>query len=719
MQTEGVDQLVQTVRIWLRHRCRREHFCMKFTKLFGLGVALASLVTLSSAKASTWFALGPYGGDARSFALDPSNSKHLYLGTADGWVYESKTGGDSWERLTRLGKRDDMVVDHIIVDPLDAKHLIAGAWVLDRADGGIFESNDSGQTWYEQAEMRGQSVRSLTISASDPHMLVAGTLKGVFRSSDSGVHWAMISPEGSAEIHEIESVAVDPKDPKIIYAGTWHLPWKTEDGGQHWFSIKNGIIEDSDVFSIIVDPKNPQVVYASACSGIYKSTDAGMKFTGGVTINKTQGLPATARRTRKLLQDPMNMQVVYAGTTEGLYRSSNGGASWTRLTNPEVIVNDVFVDPKNEKHVLIATDRGGVLESQNGGSTFEAANAGFSARQVSAYTQDPAHPGTVYVGVVNDKTAGGVFMSDDGGLKWQQQSAGLGGRDVFSLHALPTGEVLAGTNHGIYKLANGVWTDSGVLAIPASSVPVKDATPIIVKHTAAESKRTAHSPRRAAAKVAPKPPEQRLDEVVFNITGTPEKLYAGSAQGVLISTDGGKAWAPAAGLQMPETRYVATSKSVVAAASLKRMEVSDDAGQTWNPVTLPGELTQVSSIAADDLGNLWVGGREGVYYSTDKGANWKTLRNLYVTEVSSVFYDAPNRRILVTAKNATTVFAAHLPDYAVSHWDTGWNLRFARPVGDHLLAATLYDGMIVQPKMVTSQSEPASEALGSGMSSMR
>jgi hypothetical protein len=38
----------------------------------------------------------------------------------------------------------------------------------------------------------------------------------------------------------------------------------------------------------------------------------------------------------------------------------------------------------------------------------------------------------------------------------------------------------------------------------------------------------------------------------------------------------------------------------------------------------------------------------------------------------------------------------------VSSWDTKWNLRFARPVGDHLVAATLFDGIVVQPRMVDS-----------------
>jgi len=35
-------------------------------------------------------------------------------------------------------------------------------------------------------------------------------------------------------------------------------------------------------------------------------------------------------------------------------------------------------------------------------------------------------------------------------------------------------------------------------------------------------------------------------------------------------------------------------------------------------------------------------------------------------------------------------------------WDTGWKLRFVRPVGDYLEAATMFDGIVVQPRMVDS-----------------
>jgi hypothetical protein len=48
-----------------------------------------------------------------------------------------------------------------------------------------------------------------------------------------------------------------------------------------------------------------------------------------------------------------------------------------------------------------------------------------------------------------------------------------------------------------------------------------------------------------------------------------------------------------------------------------------------------------------------------------------------------------------------------VPTMQVTSWDTGWNLRFVRPVGNYLVAGTLFDGIVVQPRMVESP-EPGS-----------
>ena len=632
-----------------------------------------------SMHAVTWFPLGPYGGDARSFAADPLDSKHLYLGTANGWIYESHNGGQTWMRLTQLARRNDLVIDHILPDARNPLRLVVGAWIADHPDGGIYISEDGGKSWTEDAQMHGQSVLSLTRSSSDPNMMVAGTLQGVFRSGDDGDHWKQISPVGSTEIHEIESLAIDPQNPQVIYAGTWHLPWKTMDGGVHWVNIKKGIIEDSDVFSIVVDPAQPQIVYASACSGIYKSTNAAEEF------KKVQGIPSTARRTRKLQQDPEHLQTVYAGTTEGLYRTLDGGHVWDRLTSPDIIVNDVYVDPHDSGHVLLATDRGGVLRSEDFAASFHESNTGFSARQVMAYATDPNHPAIVYAGVVNDKNAGGVFQSLDGGVNWRQQSAGLGGRDVYSLAATPAGTMLAGTTHGIFRLQDGLWTDSGA--------PLKDGAKV------RRSSREAGGPT--------------LDAVVYALVPDDTfATYAGTSNGLLRSKDDGLGWSPVPSLDMGEVRFFALQKDVLLAAGLKRMELSEDGGAKWSMIGVPSQLSQIAAVAVDGQKNLWVGGREGVFYSSNRGASWARVHDLETPQVDGMYFDRAGDRILLTTSVSTMIFSVQLPDNKVSYWDTGWKLRFARPVGDHLLGATLYDGIVVQPKMVNSGFSPTHASAG-------
>ncbi|HEX9200503.1 MAG TPA: hypothetical protein VF865_13145 [Acidobacteriaceae bacterium] len=649
--------------------------------------------------AVSWFPFGPDGGSARALEADPHDHLHLYLGAANGWIYQSRDGGRKWDRLARVGNRDDLVIDNIFADPADPKHLVVGAWVL--ADGGgVYISNDGGTTWTSQQEMRGQSVRALTYAPSDPKILVAGTLEGVFRSTDGGAHWERISPKGNAEIHEIESLAIDPVDPNIIYAGTWHLPWKTTDGGKNWAIIKQGIIEDSDVFSIIVDPRQSNVVYLSACSGIYKSEDSGAKFL------KVQGIPSTARRTRVLTQDANHLDTVFAGTTEGLYRTTDSGKYWMQTTSSDVIVNDVYVDPADSHHVLLATDRRGVLASEDGGDSFLPSNTGFSARQITAFTGDAQHPAIVYVGVVNDKGSGGVFLSRTGGLSWSHLGDGLDGHDVFSLGQAPDGTILAGTEHGIFRLKDAVWQRAGDDA-KNGAAPVLAATrnaPAAV----GKKKPTRKVVRRAATRPVVKGHTapvllKGFDGSVYGFAVTGDTLFAATSQGLLRSASSGVSWNLVTAIPVEEWRFVAASKETVFAADLDKLAMSVDGGKTWQTVSPPARMKQVSALAVDGQGGLWVADREAVHFSTDKGANWQTLKGLYVRNVNNLYYDErANRMLLAAGESTTEAFAVEIPSMQVHSWDTGWNLRFVRPVGDHLVAATLFDGIVVQPRMVDS-----------------
>jgi photosystem II stability/assembly factor-like uncharacterized protein len=626
---------------------------------------------------SLWNSVGPDGGDARSLESAPGEPNHLFLGTANSWIYESQDEGGTWHRLAKLDTADDLVVDNIKVDSRNPSLVYAAAWKFDQPDGGLWVSHDGGKSWKANPGLRGQSIRAFTQAPSDPKILVAGTLQGVFRSTDAGDSWQLISPQGSREIHEVESLAVDPKDPDIVYVGTWHLPWKTADGGKNWENIKQGVIDDSDVFSIIVDPEKPNVVYASACSGIYKSLNSGRLF------KKIQGIPATARRTRVLQQDPVHRDTVYAGTTEGLYKTTDGGGSFQRMTGPDVIINDVFIDPKDPDRVVLATDRSGVLTSEDGGVSFKESNRGFSARKVEALLVDPGNASQMYAGVVNDKMYGGVFVSNDGGLQWKHIGEGLEGRDVFALAQSPDGTVLAGTNSGIFALDadSATWKPRNTIA---NSTP--KAVPEVVqgKHVTLEK----HV----------KAPVRELSSHVFAFDLSGDAWLAATAGGVYTSKDKGETWQGGPVVGVVDYLSVAARGPVMVAARPNGVALSNDAGQSWWPMGVPTVLTRIHRVAFSADGAIWVGAREGVYFTRDKGLTWMWVHRLPLAGVDDLFYDSNLNRILVSSRGSDQVYSIDAKSLAWKWLQTGFPLALVRPAGDRLMAATLDDGVVAEPQ---------------------
>jgi photosystem II stability/assembly factor-like uncharacterized protein len=109
-------------------------------------------------------------------------------------VFESHDGGANWTRLSRVGGTDeqgeatDLIVDSIVVDASDHHTLFAGVWRVDRPDGGLYVSHDSGKSWKIVPALQGQSVLALAQAPSNPDVLAVGSLQGVIgnRSSQAG-----------------------------------------------------------------------------------------------------------------------------------------------------------------------------------------------------------------------------------------------------------------------------------------------------------------------------------------------------------------------------------------------------------------------------------------------------------------------------------------------------------------------------------------------------
>ena len=389
----------------------------------------------------------------------------------------------------------------------------------------------------------------------------------------------------------------------------------------------------------------------------------------------------TARRTRVLMLDPTNRNTVYAGTTEGLYKTLDGGTNWKRMTGSDVIVNDVYVDSKNPQHVLLATDRGGVLESDDAGLSFKASNTGFSQRQVAALLVDAKTPETIFAGVVNDKTYGGVFVSHDKGASWTQQSNGLQGRDVFSLSQAADGNILAGTNAGIVRWDGTNWQPDGKI------VKSEIKTSYIIK----KGKRTK---KETAVMVPGGQIEGRVSDV--NVSGS--VWYAATANGVYVSDDQGSSWQGGPVLGKTEYRAVVASGPLVVASQRTALASSRDGGKNWQPLAMPQKLTLLQSIAMAENGSLWLGGREGVFYSDDQGQNWKELSTLPFANISGLSYNPNLKRVIVTSWDSSWVMAIDPADRTWKFWDPGWKVRHVNSLDGRLVAATSYNGVVLEPQ---------------------
>jgi photosystem II stability/assembly factor-like uncharacterized protein len=294
------------------------------------------------AKFQTFTELGPdnIGGRVRAFAIHPTISGRIFVGSPGGGLWRTDDGGQHWDRIEN---NINYNISHIIISPSNPNVIYAatGEAVGSRfPGGGIFKSVDSGQTWQVLSSTVPNSygddwtwIGRLWVHPTNPDIVLAGANNGaLYKSINGGLSWTnkYTYPNPNTRIYDIVGNPANPDE--LLVGTTWNTqPIRSSDGGETWTPVNISSIART-VFAW--SKSTPSIVYAfgksaSSLTGtLFKSIDGGHSF-----FIENNDIPVNpAPYASCIWVDPTDAQRVLLGGygSAGVLGSTNGGAttSW-------------------------------------------------------------------------------------------------------------------------------------------------------------------------------------------------------------------------------------------------------------------------------------------------------------------------------------------------------------------------------------------------------
>lgn len=370
-----------------------------------------------------------------------ATTTNVFASVAYAAVYQSADGAQTWTP-TGPGLPDPVLANAFAAVGPGTNSVLAGT------SRGIFRSTDAGGLWgSSNTGLSANPAFSLAVSAVSSEVF-AGTSTGFFHSTDEGQSWQEPANLGLGNVptSAVGGVAVDPTDDATLYASVSPCCgiYKTTDGGGNWsLTALHGIFNPD----LPIDPQNPSTVYAlQAFGGVYKTTDGGM-----IWAPMNSGIPAGLTFTT-LAIDPNTPQTLFAATQPGgasptqttsVYRTTDGAMSWSPTAGLEgPFVYAIAVAPSDSSIVYAATGPGLYVSADGGANWTPTGGPGGYSVAV-----DPLNASTVYGGTIGE----GVYRSADGGATWIALSNGGTDLTAYELKTDTVGSVLyAGTPSGVF-----------------------------------------------------------------------------------------------------------------------------------------------------------------------------------------------------------------------------------------------------------------------------
>ena len=528
---------------------------------------------------------GPYGGTITALHATPEGT--LFAGAAEGGIFRSTDGGDTWAPASEgLPVSQENTLPSTLVLTQDANTLYAGT------NDGLFYSTNGGDSWQQLAHFQGEIGISEVAFIGDTLYIGRSTEESVFFSNDNGKSWTQIDSgltgrggpilfasgttlfaqmrryvfrlragEKSWTRLAIEDpwkktiaesdIAAFAVSGEVLYAATADDGlFRSTDMGSRWKSIKPKAMQEFDGELAVLGNTVFCIDSGSPDGQVFRSTDAGNSWTMFNTNLTNQYIFSVAVLSEKTL---------YVGTSNGVFRSTDGGESWTK-TNTGIINTHIenLVFFRNALYTIITGD--GIVKSVDGGNSWATANDGLVASDGGTLT---VSGGKLYAATnetnysMQNLSSAGVYRLADDENSWvpiqtNMQSAndiiyGVNELTVSGETFYIVGQMGDGARLYRWRVGEDLWTQLRPqdflgwqpLAVSGSTVYISSMNRRLLRSV---------DEGNSWADVSQNLPnwKQRFAQTfrtdLYNLVFVGETIYAKSGDGVFRSIDGGETW---------------------------------------------------------------------------------------------------------------------------------------------------------------------------------
>lgn len=335
-----------------------------------------------------------------AIAASPVNADEIFIGGINVW--KSTNGGQNWINSSYWIYDTAANYTHADIHYLGffGNRLFCGS------DGGVFYSDDNGQTWIDISQGLGISqFYRMASSPINPGFIIGGTQDNGSNRLENGVWEHIFGADGMQPMADHADINT------FYFSYQCGGLMKTSDNGLTVdYIMPNDSIEGDWVTPFAMHPLDNQIIYAGY-DDVYKS------YNGGWTWQKISDSLTGGNNLTHLKVAQGNAEYIYAACNNKLYVSKDDGISWSSKTIPfSGTITGITVAPINpEKIWITASGSNGdrVFKSTDAGQTLQNMTLNINGTGIRCITNQPNSPDGVYVGTEN-----AVFYTDTTLTQW-------------------------------------------------------------------------------------------------------------------------------------------------------------------------------------------------------------------------------------------------------------------------------------------------------------